>query len=81
MVLAAFNLLLWGLGAGVRRAARGQQLGAAWWHCFGFVVYFNLINLSQAWVGTGQLGAASALAALHGGLLLAALGLLRWRTR
>ena len=47
----------------------------------GFVVYFNLINLSQAWVGNGKLGPASALLVLHGGLLLGALGLLRWRMR
>ena len=36
--------------------------------------------VAQAWVGTGKLGAVSALVTLHGGLLLGALGLLRWRT-
>jgi lipopolysaccharide export system permease protein len=80
MVLAAFNLLLWGVGL----ASGGPRGGNNWVllvALLGFVVYFNLINLSQAWVGTGKLGPASALAVLHGGLLLGALGLLRWRTR
>jgi lipopolysaccharide export system permease protein len=80
MVLAAFNLLLWGIGL----ASGGPRGGNNWVllvALLGFVVYFNLINLSQAWVGTGKSGAATALAGLHGGLLLGALGLLRWRMR
>lgn len=80
MVLAAFNLLLWGIGL----ASGGPRGGNNWVllvALLGFVVYFNLINLSQAWVGNGKLGAAGALAALHGALLLGALGLLRWRMR
>ena len=80
MVLAAFNLLLWGIGL----ASGGPRGGNTWVllvALLGFVVYFNLINLSQAWVGTGKAGAAAALVALHGGLLLGALGLLRWRMR
>ncbi|WP_294001267.1 LPS export ABC transporter permease LptF [Sphaerotilus sp.] len=80
MVLGAFNLLLWGIGL----ASGGPRGGNNWVllvALLGFVVYFNLINLSQAWVGNGKLDAASALVLLHGGLLLGALGLLRWRTR
>jgi lipopolysaccharide export system permease protein len=80
MALAAFNLLLWGIGL----ASGGPRGGNNWVMLvalLGFVVYFNLINLSQTWVGNGKLGAASALVVLHGGLLLGALGLLRLRTR
>jgi lipopolysaccharide export system permease protein len=80
MVLGAFNLLLWGIGL----ASGGPRGGNNWVllvALLGFVVYFNLINLSQAWVGNGKLGPASALLVLHGGLLLGALGLLRWRMR
>jgi lipopolysaccharide export system permease protein len=80
MVLAAFNLLLWGIGL----ASGGPRGGNNWVllvALLGFVVYLNLINLSQAWVSNGKLGAAGTLAVLHGGLLVGALGLLRWRTR
>lgn len=44
-----------------------------------FVVYYNLINLSQAWVAAGKLGLGSALALFHGGAFVLALALLWWR--
>lgn len=44
-----------------------------------FVVYYNLINLSQAWVAAGKLGLGSALLLFHGGAFMLALGLLWWR--
>ena len=45
----------------------------------GFVVYYNLINLSQAWVGSGRIGIGTALLAAHGGAFVLALALLWWR--
>ena len=48
--LAAFNLLLWGIGL----ASGGPRGGNNWVlmvALLGFVVYFNLVSLSQAWVG------------------------------
>jgi lipopolysaccharide export system permease protein len=36
---------------------------------FAFVVYLNLINLGQSWVGSGRIGMAVYLVALHGGVL------------
>jgi lipopolysaccharide export system permease protein len=43
-----------------------------------FVVYFNLLNLGQSWIGTGRFGFSQFLLVLHGGALL--LGLL-WLTK
>ena len=45
----------------------------------GFVVYYNLINLSTAWVAGGKLGLGAALLLLHGGVLVLSLALLWWR--
>jgi lipopolysaccharide export system permease protein len=42
-------------------------------------VYYNLINLSQAWVASGKMGMGFALSMTHGSALLLALGLLWWR--
>ncbi|MEN9367035.1 MAG: export transporter permease LptF [Pseudomonadota bacterium] len=78
MVLAAFNLLLWGIGL----ASGGPRGGNNWVlmvALLGFVVYFNLVSLSQAWVANGRLPAAGALLAVHGSMLAGALALLRWR--
>lgn len=44
-----------------------------------FVIYYNVINLSQAWVATSKLGLGSALALFHGGAFMLALTLLWWR--
>ena len=44
-----------------------------------FVVYYNLINLSQAWVASGRIGLGSMLAALHCSAFMLALLLIWWR--
>ena len=44
-----------------------------------FVVYYNAINLSQAWVASGRMEMGVALATFHGGALAIALVLLWWR--
>jgi len=44
-----------------------------------FVIYYNLINLTQAWVTSGKLGMGASLGLFHGGAFLLALTLLRWR--
>ena len=78
MLLAAFNLLLLGIGlsaANPRRASNWNLLFAL----LSFVVYFNLVNLSQSWVASGRLGAAAALVVLHGSIFGLALALLWWR--
>jgi lipopolysaccharide export system permease protein len=70
--LAAANLVLLGIGlaaGSLRRAGNWNTLMAL----LTFVVYYNLINLSQAWVAGGTLRMGNALLSIHGlALLLAA---------
>jgi lipopolysaccharide export system permease protein len=78
LLAGAANLMLLGVGLAVtnpRRASNWNLLFAL----LAFIVYYNLINLSQAWVGDGRIGFAGALVGLHGGVFLLALALLWWR--
>jgi lipopolysaccharide export system permease protein len=78
LLFGAANMVLLGIGLAAtnpRRAGNWNLLLAL----LGFVVYFNLINLSQAWVGSGKLGLGSALVLLHGGAFVLALALIWWR--
>ena len=78
LVLGAANLLLLAIGL----AATNPRRPGSWNLLLGllaFVVYFNLINLSQAWIATGKVGMGSMLVTMHGGAFLLALALLWWR--
>jgi lipopolysaccharide export system permease protein len=78
LALGAANLLLLGIGLAAtnpRRASNWNLLFAL----LSFVVYYNLINLTQAWVGGGRVSMGTALLGLHGGAFAAALALLWWR--
>ena len=78
LVLGAANLTLLGVGLSAsnpRRASNWNLLFAL----LSFVVYYNFINLSQAWVAGGKLGMGTALVVLHGGAFVLALSLLWWR--
>ena len=78
LLCGAANLLLLGIGLAAnnpRRASNWNLLLAL----LGFVVYYNFINLSQAWVGSGRFTMGGALIGLHGGAFLLALALLWWR--
>jgi lipopolysaccharide export system permease protein len=78
MLFGAANLLMLGIGLSAtnpRRASNWNLLFAL----LAFVVYFNLINLSQAWVAGGRLGLGAAMAGLHGGVFALSLLLLWWR--
>lgn len=78
LLLGAANLLLLGIGLAAtnpRRASNWNLLFAL----LAFLVYYNLINLSQAWVAGGRLSMSLALLALHGPAFAAALALLWWR--
>jgi lipopolysaccharide export system permease protein len=78
LTLGAANLLLLGIGLAAtqpRRASNWNLLFAL----LGFVVYYNLINLSQAWIASGRLSMGAALLILHGGTFAAALALIAWR--
>jgi lipopolysaccharide export system permease protein len=78
LVLAATNLLLLGIGLSAtnpRRASNWNLLFAL----LAFVVYYNLANLSQAWVAGGRISMATALFGLHGGALALGFWLIWWR--
>ena len=78
LVIGAVNLVLLAVGI----AATNPRRQGSWNLVLGlllFVVYFNLINLSQAWIATGKAGMIGMLTAVHGGIGGVALGLLWWR--
>ncbi len=78
LVFGGANLLLLGIGIAAtnpRRANNWSLLVAL----LGFVVYYNLLNLTQAWVASGRAGMGTVLAGVHGGAFVLALALLWWR--
>ncbi len=78
LLLGAANLLLLGIGLSAsnpRRASNWNLLFAL----LAFVVYYNMINLTQAWVASGKVSMGGALLGAHGSALLLALFLLWWR--
>lgn len=78
LLLGATNLLLLAIplsAANPRRASNWNLLFAL----LTFVVYYNAINLSQAWVAAGRLEMGAALVLFHGGAFVLALALLWWR--
>jgi len=80
VALVGVNLVLLGIGlsAGNPRRAGSWNLLLA---LLAFVVYFNAVNLSQAWVNASRLSVGGSLALVHGGALLIAVSLLWWRDR
>lgn len=80
MAAGGVNLVLLAIGlaaANPRRAGNWNLLIAL----LAFVVYYNLLNLSQAWVASGQLAVGPTLAIVHGGMFVVAVSLLWWRER
>ena len=78
LLLGATNMLLLAIplsAANPRRASNWNLLFAL----LTFVVYYNAINLSQAWVASGRMEMGAALASFHGGAFALALALLWWR--
>jgi lipopolysaccharide export system permease protein len=78
LLLASANLLLLGIGLAAtnpRRASNWNLLFAL----LAFVSYYNLVNLSQAWVASERLSMGAALLGLHGSVFALALALLWWR--
>ena len=78
LILGSTNLLFMGIGlsaANPRRASNWSLLFAL----LSFIVYFNMINLTQSWVARGRMTVPGALLALHGTAFLVAIGLLWWR--
>lgn len=77
MALAAFNFVLIAVALAQANPRIGRS-GNLMLALFSFIVYYNLLNLGQAWIANGQMGFANHLLALHGGAL--ALSLL-WLAR
>jgi len=78
LVFGGANLVLLGIGLSAsnpRRANNWNLLFAT----LCFFVYFNLINLSQAWVGSRRMDMLAALALVHGGAFSIGLALIWWR--
>ncbi|WP_423599469.1 LPS export ABC transporter permease LptF [Roseateles sp. MS654] len=78
MTLGCVNLVLLGIGISAtnpRRASNWNLLFAL----LAFIVYFNLINLTQTWVVGNKLKLGAALLALHGGTFVVTMLLLLWR--
>jgi len=78
LLIGAANLVLLGIGLSAtnpRRASNWNLLFAL----LAFAVYYNLVNLSQAWVAGGRMSMAAALVGIHGGAFALALMLLWWR--
>lgn len=78
MAWAALNLLLLGVGLSATHPRKPSN-----WNLIlallTFVVYANLVNLSQSWVATSKLTAPTALFSVHVTVGLLALALLAWR--
>lgn len=77
LILAATNMVLLAIGLAAinpRRASNWNLMFAL----LTFIVYYNLISLSRAWVSNGKLGMGSALLLTHGTALLLAMYLM-WR--
>jgi len=71
LALAAINFVV--IAAAVSSVnPRAGRSGNLLFALFAFVVYFNLLNLGQAWVGSGRWTLAGVLLVLHGGTLLLA---------
>jgi lipopolysaccharide export system permease protein len=78
MLFGAANLLLLGVGLAAtnpRRASNWNLLFAL----LGFAVYYNFINLGQAWVANGRASLGVVLFGIHGTAFALALALIWWR--
>jgi lipopolysaccharide export system permease protein len=80
LALGAVNLVLLGIAL-----SRTQPRRASNWNLLfallAFAVYYNLINLTQAWVAAGTVSLGSALLSVHGTAFALAVGLIAGRER
>ena len=78
LVFGGANLVLLGIGLSASNPRRVNN----WNLIFAtlcFFVYFNLINLSQAWVGSRRMDMLAALVLVHGGAFSLGWALIWWR--
>ena len=79
LLLAACNLTLLGIGLSASNPRRPSNWNLLFALLAFVVYYFNLVNLTQAWVTAGRMQALPAMVVLHGGALLLGTALLWWR--
>ena len=70
--LAAINLLLLGLAVSTANPRVGRSYHTALALLI-FVIYYNMINVGQSWIGSGKVSFSGLLLGLHGGVMVAAL--------
>jgi lipopolysaccharide export system permease protein len=79
LCLGGVNLMLAGIAVSATQPRRSSN-----WNLLlallTFIVYYNLINLSQAWVNAGRHSLVTMMALIHGSAFLAIMGLLLWRS-
>ncbi|MEJ8823334.1 LPS export ABC transporter permease LptF [Variovorax humicola] len=78
MLLAACNFVLLALAVASVNPRVGRS-GNLLFALFAFVIYYNLLNLGQGWIGSGRFGAGPFLLTLHGGVFAIAVAWLAKR--
>jgi lipopolysaccharide export system permease protein len=78
LILGAANLLLLGISLSSTNPRRASNWGLLF-ALLAFIIYYNLLNLSQAWVTSGRMNMIVALVGLHGGAFFVALFMIWWR--
>lgn len=78
LIWAALNMVLAGLSLAAGNARRNSNWNLLY-ALFLFVVYFNLLSLSQNWVVRGKMNWGEALLLVHGTLSIGALLVIWWR--
>jgi lipopolysaccharide export system permease protein len=78
LAIGGFNLALLGIGMSASNPRRPNNWNLLF-ALLSFIVYYNMINLSQSWVAAGRMSLGGALLSVHGSALLIALALLTLR--
>jgi lipopolysaccharide export system permease protein len=68
LILAAINFTVIGLAVSSVNPRVGRSANVVF-ALFAFVVYFNLLNLGQNWISSGQVTFGGLLLGLHGGVM------------
>lgn len=78
IILCAVNMLFLGVGLAATNPRRASNVNMVF-ALLAFVVYFNLVSLSQSWVSNARLGMGQALLLVHGLAFVLGVGLIWWR--
>lgn len=78
LLMGAANMVLLGIGLASTSPRRPNNWNLLF-ALLSFVVYYNLINLTQAWVASGKMSLGLGLSLSHGGALALAWLLIWWR--